>query len=279
MSYTTTISQSYGLEKDFIKKFVSDLCGLDSRITRVIPEGTPTAYTSNPEAYAALTNEGKFNAWIDQYFSDGIMQPTFYVNVGTGCKIKFMRPTKNITQTTYYGANVYIYNEGMTSAYLSTSIYFYDRTQNPPAYNVTGTRMVKIGAVSNTGTLIAAVASWDHQTALKGSDTYKFAVTSIQSGQDTGICATTSNVQINNSIIFSENDVCQKVNRLNYTYDTNDPEQLEIIKNKVFVAQNSTDRVRTVTGLWDTSTTTAGGLIAIGAKKYYCLDSHTIMEV
>lgn len=279
MSYTTTISQSYGLEKDFIKKFVSDLCGLDSRITRVIPEGTPTAYTSNPEAYAALTNEGKFNAWIDQYFSDGIMQPTFYVNVGTGCKIKFMRPTKNITQTTYYGANVYIYNEGMTSAYLSTSIYFYDRTQNPPAYNVTGTRMVKIGAVSNTGTLIAAVASWDHLTALKGNDTYKFAVTSIQSGQDAGICATTSNVQINNSIIFSENDVCQKVNRLNYTYDTNDPEQLEIIKNKVFVAQNSTDRVRTVTGLWDTSTTTAGGLIAIGAKKYYCLDSHTIMEV
>lgn len=279
MSYTTTISQSYGLEKDFIKKFVSDLCGLDSRITRVIPEGTPTAYTSDPEAYAALTNEGKFNAWIDQYFLDGNTQTTFYVNVGNACKIKFMRQATNSVRTTYYYAYVYVHNSNMSSEYLSTYIYFYDKTQNPPAYNATGTRMVKIGAVSNTGTLIAAVASWDHQTALKGNDTYKFAVTSIQSGQDTGICATTSNVQINSSIIFSENDVCQKVDRLNYTYDTNDPEQLEIIKNKVFVARNSTDRVRTVTGLWDTSTTTAGGLITIGAKKYYCLDGHTIMEV
>lgn len=279
MSYTTTISQSYGVEKDFIKKFVSDLCGLDSRITRVIPEGTPTAYTSDPEAYAALTNEGKFNAWIDQYFSNSNMQPTFYVNVGTGCKIRFTRQTKTSIQTTYYYVDVYIYNEGMTSAYLSTYIYFYDKMQNPPAYNATVTRMYKIAAVSNTKSLIVAVASWDHQTALKGNDNYKFAVTSIQSGQDTGVCATASNVQINNSIIFSENDVCQKVDRLNYTYDTNDPEQLEIIKNKVFVARNSTDRVRTVTGLWDTSTTTAGGLITIGAKKYYCLDSHTIMEV
>ena len=279
MSYITKTTQAYGVEKDFIKKFVSDLCGLDSRITRGIPDGTPTAYSSNPEEYAALTDEGKFNAWIDQYFSDGNTQTTFYVNVGTGCKIKFTRQAKNITQTTYYGANVYIYNEGMTSAYLSTSIYFYDRMQNPPAYNATATRMYKIAAVSNTKSLIVAVASWDHQTALKGSDTYKFAVTSIQSGQDAGICATASNVQINNSIIFSENDVCQKVDRLNYTYDTNDPEQLEIIKNKVFVARNSTDRVRTVTGLWDTSTTTAGGLITIGTKKYYCLDGHTIMEV
>lgn len=279
MSYTTTISQSYGLEKDFIKKFVSDLCGLDSRITRVIPEGTPTAYTSDPEAYAALTNEGKFNAWIDQYFSDGNTQTTFYVSVGTGCKIKFMRQAKNSIQTTYYYANVYIYNEGMTSAYLSTSIYFYDRMQNPPAYNATATRMYKIAAVSNTKSLIVAIASWDHQSALRGNDSYKVMVTSIESGQDTGVCATTSNVAINTNIIFGENDVCQKVDRLNYTYDTNNAEQLEIIKNKAFVIKNTTDRVRTVTGLWDTSTTTAGGLITIGAKKYYCLDSHTIMEV
>lgn len=278
MSYITKTTQAYGVEKDFIKKFVSDLCGLDSRITRGIPDGTPTAYSSNPEEYAALTDEGKFNAWIDQYFSDSNTQTTFYVSVGTGCKIKFMRQAKNSIQTTYYYANVYIYNEGMTSAYLSTSIYFYDRMQNPLAYNVTGTRMYKIAAVSNTKSLIVAIASWDHQSALRGNDPYKVMVTSIESGQDTGVCATTSNVAINTNIIFGENDVCQKVDRLNYTYDTNNAEQLEIIKNKAFVIKNTTDRTRTVLDIWDTSTVTANSLITIGNKKYFCLDAHTIME-
>lgn len=279
MSYTTTISQSYGLEKDFIKKFVSDLCGLDSRITRVIPEGTPTAYTSDPEAYAALTNEGKFNAWIDQYFLDGNTRTTFYVNVGNACKIKFMRQAQNSFQTTYYLVYVYLHNSNMSSEYLSTYIYFYDRTQNPPAYNATCTRMYKIAAVSNTKSLIVAIASWDHQSALRGNDSYKVMVTSIESGQDTGVCATTSNAAINTNIIFGENDVCRKVDRLNYTYDTNNAEQLEIIKNKAFVIKNTTDRTRTVLDIWDTSTVTANSLITIGNKKYFCLDAHTIMEV
>ena len=78
---------------------------------------------------------------------------------------------------------------------------------------------------------------------------------------------------------YKADDSTQKYkiyNRLAYTADTNG-EEFEIIESKSLVSD--TIKADKITGLYDCSTVTADTLYMLDGKKYYAVDSNTLMEV
>lgn len=78
---------------------------------------------------------------------------------------------------------------------------------------------------------------------------------------------------------YKADDSTQKYkiyNRLAYTADTNG-EEFEIIESKILVSD--TIKADEITGLFDSSTVTADTLYMLDGKKYYAVDSNTLMEV
>ena len=69
---------------------------------------------------------------------------------------------------------------------------------------------------------------------------------------------------------------CKAYSRLVYTADTSGAE-FEIITSKILVSD--TIKTAEITGLYDCSTVTADTLYMLDGKKYYAVDSNTLMEV
>ena len=78
---------------------------------------------------------------------------------------------------------------------------------------------------------------------------------------------------------MSDNSSAVKCDRLPYAYDSTDLSKLHLIRSKTFLTANSANRSFDVSTLFDVSSVAANSLITFGGKKYYALDSHTIMEV
>ena len=78
---------------------------------------------------------------------------------------------------------------------------------------------------------------------------------------------------------YKADDSTQKYkiyNRLAYTADTNG-EEFEMIESKSLVSD--TIKADEITGLFDSSTVTADSRYMLDGKKYYAVDSNTLMEV
>lgn len=84
---------------------------------------------------------------------------------------------------------------------------------------------------------------------------------------------------ISQSFVLSDGTSAKKADRIPYLYDTNNNTNVEIIKSKVFMPDNSAEKKLAINSLYDISTVPQETIINIGGKKYYSLDSHTVMEV
>ena len=69
------------------------------------------------------------------------------------------------------------------------------------------------------------------------------------------------------------------IDRLLYTYNSNNISQIDIINNKIFAVAETSDRIFTTTALVDCSATTINQIITVNSIRYYCIDDHTLFEI
>ena len=247
MSYINTTISTNTDEKSFIKKFVEELTAFQG-ITAVVPSG-----------YA------NFNAYIDAQFELTSGYPTFSLMLND-LELVFTR-TVAITS----GTNSY----SLTTALAPSSPAYFTFCTGSLGSGNTGVRSIK-----------ACVAAKGSITALHlgsyNAATLTFSAVGISMAGNTS-AVSVSNIQTTRAIAstFSLTNglAAVKVDRCNYTYDASSTTNVEIIKNKIFVAANSTSKMFTVADLWDVSTVPAETKLTIGGKTYFSLDAHTIMEV
>lgn len=246
MSYINTTISTNTDEKTFIKKFVEELTAFQG-ITAVVPSG-----------YAS------FNAYIDAQFELTSGYPTFSLMLND-LELVFTR-----SATIPSGTNGYTLSTALNSSTIGFSI-----SQNSLNYNAIGVRSIKV-CVASKGNITALYLGSYNATILAFS-----AVGISMTGNTSAVSV--SNISSTRAIAstFSlTNDLAAvKVDRCNYTYDALSTTDIEVVKNKIFVAVNSTSRMFTITELWDVSTVPADQKLAIGGKTYFSLDAHTIMEV
>lgn len=246
MSYINTTISTNTDEKTFIKKFVEELTAFPN-ITAVVPSG----YTD-------------FNEYISAQFEISSGYPTFSLLLN-GCKLTFKRNAA-ITSST----NGYTLSTALNSSTAGFSI-----GQSSFTHIAIGVRSIKVCVVSK-GNITALYLGSFNATALTFS-----AVGISMTGNTSAVSI--SNVQGLRAIasVFSLTNglAAVKVDRCNYTYDASSTTDIEVVKNKIFVAVNSTSRMFTITDLWDVSTVPAETKLTIGGKTYFSLDAHTIMEV
>lgn len=246
MSYINTTISTNTDEKSFIKKFVEELTAFQG-ITAVVPSG-----------YAS------FNAYIDAQFELISGYPTFSLLLN-GTELTFKRNVA-ITGST----SGYTLSTALTSSTISFSI-----SRNSLSRNTLGVRSIKV-CVAAKGNITALYLGSFNVTVLSFSAvdismTGNTSAVSISNMQDVRAIASTFSLT---------NDLAAvKVDRCSYTYDASSTTDVEIIKNKIFVAANSTSRMFTIADLWDVSTVPAETKLTIGGKTYFSLDAHTIMEV
>lgn len=246
MSYINTTISTNTDEKTFIKKFVEELTAFQG-ITAVVPSG-----------YA------NFNAYIDAQFELTSGYPTFSLLLN-GSELTFKR---SVVITS--GTNGYTLSTALTSSTIGFAI-----SQNSLNYNAIGVRSIKVCVAAN-GNITALYLGSFYTTVLAFSAvgismTGNTSAVSVSINQ--GVRAIASTFSLTNDL------AAVKVDRCSYTYDASGTTDIEVIKNKIFAAANSTSRMFTITDLWDVSTVPAETKLTIGGKTYFSLDAHTIMEV
>ena len=246
MSYINTTISTNTDEKSFIKKFVEELTAFQG-ITAVIPSGYAT-----------------FDDYIDAQFELTSGYPTFSLMMN-GFELIF---TRNSAITG--GANGYT-----LSTLLNSSTAYLMFCQGSLRIGDTGIRSIKVSIAAKGSITALYFGSYN-------STYFTFSAVSISLSADLSACAV-SNMQgtkaIASAFSLSNDLVASKIDRCNYTYDTSNATNIEVIKNKIFVSANSASRMFTVNDLWDVSTVPVETNLTIGGKNYFSLDNHTIMEV
>ena len=246
MSYINTTISTNTDEKSFIKKFVEELTAFQG-ITAVIPSGYAT-----------------FDDYIDAQFELTSGYPTFSLMMN-GFELIFTRDSAITGGTSGYTLSTAL-NYSTTTFYISPISAHHDTIT---------LRSIKVCVASKGNITALHIGSYNY-TVLA------FSAVGISLSEDLSACAV-SNVSSTRAIAstFSLTNglAAVKVDRCNYTYDGSSTTDIEIIKNKIFVAANSTSRMFTITELWDVSTVPAETKLTIGGKTYFSLDTHTIMEV
>lgn len=246
MSYINTTISTNTDEKSFIKKFVEELTTFQG-ITAVVPSGYAT-----------------FDDYIDAQFELTSGYPTFSLMMN-GFELIFKRNSAMTSGTSGYTLSTAL-------NYSTTNFYIGPSSPSPDTITV---RSIKV-CVASKGNITALYLGSYNYTDLA------FSAVGISLSEDLSACAVSNNQgvrAIGSTFSLTNGLAAVKVDRCNYTYDASSTTDIEVVKNKIFVAVNSTSRMFTITDLWDVSTVPAETKLTIGGKTYFSLDAHTIMEV
>ena len=243
MSYISAAVSVNDKENEFIKAFVAAITN-NTGITVVVPD-----------------NYDDFDNYVDDTIGSTGSAFEFDLSIGA-CTITFRR---NGTANT----NSYLVFVGNTRGSMNMC------QISGTVSNVT-LRTFKFCIVRNS--LITAILLGGYDNASITS----YPVSVIVIGSPVNGCAmgtTTAKRAASSSIILSNNTNAKFVHRLPYMYNTSDTTNIEIVKSKVLVAENTENKLLVLNNVYDVSTVPADNKIIIDNKKYFCLDNHTIMEV
>ncbi len=241
MSYIEKTISMYGTELQFLQAFINAITAADNRIT-------------------CLTNN------LETQFADTSNKPTFTLSVDGIYTITFTRGDV-LSDTTY------IYRV-TSSAFNDDSLYL-DFNSSYANYNEKKIRKCKFSVVANSediylklasgaGDLNSPVVKW---FSIKNNAISIYAVKSGSTNIISSVFKTTGGQEYT------------KIDRLLYTYNSSDSTKIELIKSKMFVEKETTNRAFEVNKIIDSTTVTAGRDISINSTRYYVLDSHTLMEI
>lgn len=243
-----TISVS-GTEADFLKAFVKSLTDLNIGIT------------CDTDIDAALTGDTSYATVILSFFG------MFDLKLKRGYQ-------NNMANNVYYLSD----NDGRISTgnnRLPFSNDVYVKTQNTTrtwAYDIISDVNNRV-ILLNLGSFLYAPPTYpnrDHSFIFvrdAGGVAYRYNI------NNTGTALTGL------PLLLSDDSLAVKHDRLGYIYDAQRPASLEIVRNKVYRVNSSINVAFTTTRMMDVSNVTAGSLVTFDGKRYYALDSYTLMEI
>ena len=179
---------------------------------------------------------------IDEQFSTGVGQPSFTIDIDGQCQITFRR-------TTAISANATSYSVTMP---FNNSVISLNFTITPYAHTAEEVRTLKFAVAKNENVLCLYIGNYEVNGSVRA---------------------------IKRKFLTSDDNSVFKTDRLNYTYDPNNSTNVEVIKSKVFLTDNSSIRTAAIESIYDISAVPAETIVNIGGKTYFSIDEHTIMEV
>lgn len=256
MSYAKSTVSVRGTEIEFIETFVSTL----SAAAKYSPSADSMISAYVPDGYES------FSAYLAAQFEQTDTNPTFDIILGGSLHITFTRPSRGTTSVGAYGISV----GGMDftssvvlafgAAYLS---------------HITADRAWKYSVAANANVVNLILGSYN-----TSDDSLPLSFIRINGNVNgSAVSSALATRAISTNFKLDNSTLIKKVDRLLYTYDTTSLNSFEYINNKVFIANNASNRVLTATSLIDISTVAKEEKVEFADKAYYSLDAHTLMEV
>lgn len=240
MSYYNKAVSVYGTELQFVHKLIEEITSADSRIT-------------------CTTDD------IDEQFADASATPTFSFSFAGWDTITF-------TRSGYGATNTYIVRSTTnTSAY--GAIYFISSSADRGANT---TRVYSFRIAGNSQAISFEIAGHNDNTQ---TPNMQLVVINNSSIGGTAVAASRGEYGIQKTLIMSDNSSVKKVDRLPYTYNSQDTSLLEYSESKTFLSGSSTNREFSLSKMRDVTATVPRTTISLDGQRYYVLDQYTIMEV
>ena len=258
MSYAKSTVSVRGTEIEFIETFVSTL----SAAAKYSPSADSMISAYVPDGYES------FSAYLAAQFEQTDTNPTFDIILGGSLHITFTRPALVNTSTGYYGISV----DGMNFTDTLTWIVFSGPSYLPTA---TADRAWKYSVAANANVVNLILGAYN-----TSDDSLPLSFIRINGNVNgSAVSSQLATRAISTNFKLDNSTLIKKVDRLLYTYDTTSLNSFEYINNKVFIANNASNRVLTATSLIDISTVAKEEKVEFADKAYYSLDAHTLMEV
>ena len=241
--YNKTIS-IYGTELQFVQALIAAITEADSRITCTTTD-------------------------IEAQYAAGSGTPSFTLSVDGDYTIVFTRNYLIGGSTSSFRISVPIFGDNYSKEILYSP--------NSLARDRAGVRTVNLSIITNSQDVYFRIAHYNGNVVQKGM---KFLSakgggnTIIGRGEDATNIMTTMFVTADSS-----NQAYTTVNRIPYTYAPTGSAGVEVLQNKVFLENTSSNRAFTLSKLWDVSTVAADSRVVIGSDTFYAVDSHTLMLI
>lgn len=254
MSYAKSTVSVRGTEIEFIETFVSTL----SAAAKYSPSADSMISAFVPDGYES------FSAYLAAQFEQSGTTPTFDIILGGSLHITFTRSSHGSASTGSYGISV----DGMN---FIPPLTFGDVNLS----HITADRTWKYSVAANANVVNLILGGYS-----TSDDSLPFSFIRINGNVNgSAVSSQLATRAISTNFKLDNSTLIKKVDRLLYTYDTTSLNSFEYINNKVFIANNSSNRVLTTTSLIDISTVAKEEKVEFADKAYYSLDAHTLMEV
>lgn len=240
MSYYNKTVSVYGTELQFIQKLIEEITSADSRIT-------------------CLTDD------IEEQFADASATPTFSFSFAGWDTITFTRSVSD-SATDYL-----ISSATNTSAYSSISFAFTSQYRGAAV-----TRTYSFRIAGNSQAISFEISPYNATIQIPD---LQLVVINNSSISGTAVASSSEAYGIQETFIMSDNSSVQKVDRLPYTYNSQDTSLLEYSESKTFLSGSSTNRAFSLSKMRDVTATVPRTTISLDGQRYYVLDQYTIMEV
>lgn len=254
MSYAKSTVSVRGTEIEFIETFVSTL----SAAAKYSPSADSMISAYVPDGYES------FSAYLAAQFEQTDTNPTFDIVLGGSLHITFTRPSRGTTSVGVYIITV----DGMG---FTSQLSFGEVNLS----YITADRAWKYSVAANANVVNLILGSYN-----TSDDSLPFSFIRINGNVNgSAVSSALATRAIRTNFKLDNSTLIKKVDRLLYTYDTTSLNSFEYINNKVFIANNASNRVLTATSLIDISTVAKEEKVEFADKAYYSLDAHTLMEV
>lgn len=256
MSYAKSTVSVRGTEIEFIETFVSTL----SAAAKYSPSADSMISAYVPDGYES------FNAYLAAQFEQTDTKPTFDIILGGSLHITFTRQSLVSGTADAYTISV----DGMDTG---TNFILFSLNSHVPSF--VGDRTWKYSVAANANVVNLILGSCN-----ASDNSLPFSFIRINGNVNgSAVSSTLATRAISTNFKLDNSTLIKKVDRLLYTYDTTSLNSFEYINNKVFIANNASNRVLTATSLIDISTVAKEEKVEFADKAYYSLDAHTLMEV
>lgn len=255
MSYAKSTVSVRGTEIEFIETFVSTL----SAAAKYSPSADSMISAYVPDGYES------FSAYLAAQFEQTDTYPTFDIILGGSLHVTFTRQNKSNIGAVNYTVTV----DGMDFTVPSLA---FGGASLPTD---TEDRAWKYSVAANATVVNLILGGYD-----TSDDSLPLSFIRINGNVNgSAVSSALATRAINTNFKLDNSTLIKKADRLLYTYDTTSLNSFEYINNKVFIANNASNRVLTATSLIDISTVAKEEKVEFADKAYYSLDAHTLMEV
>ena len=256
MSYAKSTVSVRGTEIEFIETFVSTL----SAAAKYSPSADSMISAYVPDGYES------FSAYLAAQFEQTDTNPTFDIILGGSLHITFTRQALVSGTANAYSISV----DGMDTG---TNFILFSAGGYVPSF--VGDRTWKYSVAANANVVNLILGGYN-----ASDDSLPLSFIRINGNVNgSAVSSALATRAISTNFKLDNSTLIKKVDRLLYTYDTTSLNSFEYINNKVFIANNASNRVLTATSLIDISTVAKEEKVEFADKAYYSLDAHTLMEV